>query len=106
MFERFVERWAEEALSDTRENPVEISGPLPGASLAGRLDATIEKITNNSRAIKYIMGRPCLWSILDGSIRYLTGPQACFPYSFTTARLPRAARVGGYGKSGLGIWVS
>jgi hypothetical protein len=28
-------------------NPVEISGHLPGATLAERLDATIEKITNN-----------------------------------------------------------
>ena len=63
-------------------NPVEISGPLPGASLAERLDATIEKITNNVKRDQIHYGPTVLVVDLGRFNTIPYGPSSLLPIFF------------------------
>ena len=63
-------------------NPVEISGPLPGASLAERLDATIDKITNNVKADQIHYGPTILVVDLGRFNTMPHGPSNLLPVFF------------------------
>ncbi|SDT42377.1 hypothetical protein [Bradyrhizobium canariense] len=63
-------------------NPVEISGPLPGTSLAERLDATIEKITNNVKGDQIHYGPTVLVVDLGRFNTMPYGPSSLLPVFF------------------------
>lgn len=63
-------------------NPVEISGPLPDASLAERLDATIEKLTNNVKGDQIHYGPTVLVVDLGRFNTIPYGPSSLLPVFF------------------------
>lgn len=63
-------------------DPAEISGPLPGASLAERLDATIEKITNNVKRDQIHYGPTVLVVDLGRFNTIPYGPSSLLPVFF------------------------
>ncbi|MGE0006184.1 MAG: hypothetical protein AB7S92_11360 [Parvibaculaceae bacterium] len=63
-------------------DPVEISGPLPGVSLAERLDATIEKITNNLKSDQIHYGPTVLVVDLGRFNTIPYGPSSLLPVFF------------------------
>lgn len=83
-------------------NPVEISGPLPGASLAGRLDATIEKITNNVKSDQIHYGPTVLVVDLGRFNTIPYGPSSLLPVFFHDCPAAESCESGELWQIGFG----
>lgn len=83
-------------------NPVEISGPLPGASLAGRLDATIEKITNNVKSDQIHYGPTVLVVDLRRFNTIPYGPSSLLPVFFHDCPAAESCESGELWQIGFG----